>query len=337
VLNKFFESLYNKVFVNIVVKRSSTDVYIEVNSKKRILENIQKSFDTILLDSAMMAFITIYIKESPYNYISILDIATAQGAIPTCTKSRLPLFYDLSSSEYKCFDNKWSYYTSKSDLYALEKMYSKIGLDFVFSPFSLLAHFFADKINAKVAMYILIQESFISLSIFENSELLYAEHLNIHITKKSENESFSESIGEEKIDLIDDDTIDLEDVDGLEDLEDFGNIEDLDSIEEIEEFSENPDIEEKFDEAQKAEFESNEMVFNEDYQRFSLIQTSIRNFYKESKYASKFVDNVYIADGVGVSNDLKHYLEEEMLVNVYVRDIDLGVELSNLAKKELNS
>jgi len=339
VLSKFFESLYNKVFVNIVVKRSSTDVYIELGSKKGTLENAQKSFDTTLLNSEMLAFINTYTKESPYYYVSILDVSTEQGAIPTCTKNKLPLYYDLSASEYRCYDNKWSYYTSKTDLYALEKMYSKIGLDFIFSPFSLLANFFADKINAKVAMYILVQDSFISLSVFENSELLYAEHLDMETTNESEDEMLSQSIDEEEIDLSDDEAIDLDDVDAiddLEDLEDFGNIEDLDSIEEIDEFSENQDIEEKFYEAAEPELESNETVFNEDYQRFSLIHTSISHFYNENKYASKFVENVYIADGAGVSNDLKHYLEEEMFLNVYVRHIDIGMELSNLAKMELN-
>ena len=36
-LDTFFETLYHKVLVNIVIKRSSTDVYIEVCSKKAVI------------------------------------------------------------------------------------------------------------------------------------------------------------------------------------------------------------------------------------------------------------------------------------------------------------
>jgi len=44
---------------------------------------------------------------------------------------------------------------------------------------------------------------------------------------------------------------------------------------------------------------------------------------------------MYIADGVGVTNDLKKYLEEEMFLNVYVRRAEIDAEVCELTKKEL--
>jgi len=338
VLTKLFEALYNKVFVNIVVKRSSTDVYIELCSKNGLIESDQNSFQTHSLSAEIIDFISSFTKESPYYYISILDMSEDQGAFPTCAKNRLSYFYDVSASEHKCSDENWTFYTSKIDIYEIEKRYHKIGVDFIFSPFTLLSNFFKDKISSNIAMYILMQDSFISLSIFENGALLYAEHLDMETSGESDDVLLSSDMSDDE-DVSLEDGIDLEDVDvidDMEDLDDFGDIEDLDALEEIDEFSEHQDIEEEFYEADEKIVESDDSDFNEDYQRFTLIQTALGHYYNDEKYESQFVENVYIADGVGISNDLKRYLEEEMYLNVYVRHTELGMEVSNLAKLELN-
>ena len=336
-LAKFLEALYNKVIVNIVVKRSSSDVYIELCSKKEVLEHAKQSFKTVTLNKEMLEFINGYTKESPFYYIALLDVFSDQGAVPTCTKNRLSYYQDMSAMEYRCYDEKWSYYSAKTNLYDIEKVYSKIGVDFIFSPFSLLTHFFKDKISGHISMYILVQDTFISLAVFENQELLYADYLDMETSGESEDEILSHDISD--IDLNNDDAIDLEDMDAIEDiedLEDFGDIEDLDSLEEIDEFSENRDIEEELFESDEPIVESDETNFNEDYQRFSLIQTSLGHYYNDKKYVSNFVENVYIADGIGVSNDLKRYLEEEMFLNVYIRHIDISMEVAELSRMELD-
>ena len=334
-LGKFFESLYLKVFVNIVVKNTITDVYIELYSKNGLVDSFEDSFNTIKMSEDMLSFISSYTNESPFSYISVLDMSESQGAIPTCSKNRLSYYYDISESEYKCYDEKWTYYTSKSDLYDIERRYKDIGVDFIFSPFSILTNFFKDKVNSKLAMYILVQEGFISLAVFDNSQLLFAKHLNLE--KFIENDELIMDVSDDILDL--EDGIDLEDIDVMDvndSLEDFSDIEDLDSLEEIDEFSDNKDVEEEFYNEDKDELEENEDEgFNEDYQRFSLIQSSISHYYKDDKYESKFIENVYIADGVGISSDLKRYLEEEMFLSVYVRHLELGIEVSELARAEV--
>ncbi|MCD6172294.1 MAG: hypothetical protein J7J96_00710, partial [Sulfurimonas sp.] len=243
-------------------------------------------------------------------------------------------------SEYKCYKDKWTYYTSKNDLYGIEKVYEKIGVDFVFSPFVVLANFFKDKIDTHLAMFILIEENSISLSVFDNSELLYAEYFDTQM----EIDEISVLIDEqdiEDIDLDDEESINLDDIDAIDDideLDDFGDIADLDSIEEIEEFSESKDVEEELAEVVVEEnYNSDDSDdFNEDYQRFLLIQSSVNNFYKNEKYKSEFIENVYIGDSVGVSRDLKKYLEEEMFLNVYIRNLHLAAEVCEIAIMELS-
>lgn len=338
-LSKILESLYLKVLVNIVVQRESTLVHIELCSKKGIVDEVSTEFNTTLPNNQMYDFISEYIKESPYFYISILDTSIVQGAIPTCEKNKLSYYYDLSMSEYKCFDNKWNFYTAKNDIYQIQHEYEDIGIDMIFSPFVILANFFQDKINNNLAMYALVQDGFISVAVFENSQLLYAEHLDMLMGEETEDILLNEDI-DENVDLELDGGIDLEDIDvdegAMDSLDEFSDIEDLDSLEDIDEFSDSKDVEEELYESGEIlpEDEENE-AFNEDYQRFTLIQLAVSHFYKDDKYESRFIENVYIADGAGVTNELKKYLEEEMFFNVYVRRADLGVEVCELAKMEL--
>ena len=338
-LEKIIEALYYKVLVNIVIKRASTIVYIEIHSKKGSVDNLHNEFDTIELDEKIINFIQTYTKESPYYYISILDNSSLQGALPTCSNNRLSYYYDLSNCEHKCFDGKWTYYTATSELYEIEKRYKEIGVDFIFSPFVILANFFKDKIVGKLALYALVQDSFISIAVFENSQLLYAEHLDLNTSNDADDILLgNDDMDGEELDLELETGIDLEDIDVDDEgsiIEDFSEIEDLDSMEDIEDFDDSKDVEEELLESTDILEEADEGSFNEDYQRFSLIQTSISHYYKDEKYESQFIENMYIADGIGVSSDLKKYLEEEMFLNVYIRHVEIDAEVCELAKEEL--
>jgi len=333
-ISKLLESLYTKVFINIIVENLQSVVYIEVCSGDNLLENLHKKFDTTTINSKMYEFIRAYLKESPFCYISVLDKSPLQGAIPTCTVSEMKGYCDITSSKYLCFSKEWSFYTSEYDLEAIKHDYRSIGVDFIFSPFVIMAEFFKDKINSTLSMFVLIEDNYIAFTVFNNSELLYAEYLDMEHHKDDEDLMMDSQLEEEEL-LLDIEGIDLEEVD-LEDdigsLDDFANIEDLDNSEDIDEFSEEQEVEES---AHKDE-EIGTDGFNEDYQRFSLIQSSLSTFYKNPIYKSQFIESVYIADGVGVSSDLKGYLEEEMFLSVYVRKIDLGVSVCDMAKAELN-
>ncbi len=331
-LGKLFEKLYLKVFVNIVIYRSHTVVYIELCNTKTTVQSIEENFQTVKLNNKVYEFISEYIKESPYYYISILDASSTQGAIHTCDTTQMERYFDKETSKYKCYNDRWAFYTSKSELTRLQQEYKEISLDFVFSPFVLLANFFKDKINTHLAMFILIEENYITLSVFDNSELLFAKHLDMQNSHESD-ELLMDDGSDEELDLDIDASIDLEDVDVMDDLDDFGDIEDLDSIGEIDEFAEDEEIQENLQDVEEDDTESGE--FNEDYQRFSLIQSAVNRFYKDDTYNSKFIEDTYIADGVGISGDLKRYLEEEMFLSVYVRNLDLCVEVCELAKAEM--
>jgi hypothetical protein len=244
-------------------------------------------------------------------------------------------YFDKSLSKYVCYSDRWVYYTSKVDLHALQKEYSRIGIDFVFSPFVVLAKFFKDKIDTNMALFVFVEDTFVTLGVFDNSELLYAKHLDMEHYKGDDELLMEDHDSNEiELDLAIDGDMDLGEIDGDE-LDNLGDIEDLDSLDDLDEFSDTKDIEEelqeKLEELPVKEIDS----FNEDYQRFLLIQGALSDFYKNDKHASQFIESVYIADGAGVSGDLKRYLEEEMFLNVYIRSMDINAEICELAKAEL--
>jgi len=335
---KFLESLYIKVFVSIVVEKEASDVYISIYSKNKLIDSYEESYDTNSIDEKMISFIKSYTKETPYFYISILDNSKNQGAIPTCSKNLMSNYHDMSESTHKCQNSQWTHFTSKNDLYDIERKYQDIGIDFIFSPFSVLSNFFKDKIDGPIGVFVLLQGESISLSVFENSELIYAQHLDMNIIQDTEEFETIDTVQDIMMEG-EDDGIDLDSVEAdeeMDSLDDFGDIEDLDDLDDIDDFDKTEDVEEEFyQESDGVPEQESEETFNEDYQRFTHIQKSIHNFYEDSNYDSEFLENIYIADAVGVTSELKRYFEEELFMNVYIRQIALTTEVSELAVSEV--
>jgi len=330
-INKFLETLYSKVFINIIVDNSHTTVYIEVCSKNNIVDTIEKTFKTTGINTKVYEFVKLYAKESPFNYISVLDNSPSQGAIPTSKSSEMGIYTDIDSTKTISL-NDWSVYSSEYDLNSIVNEYESIGVDFIFSPFLIMSRFFKDKINNTLSMFILIESNYLSMAIFDNSHLLYGEYIDVR-HQNDDDLLMNASLDDDSTDIGD---INLDEIDIDEDssLDDFADIEDLDSTSEINEFSEAKEIKEVQHDAADDTIDS--VGFDEDYKRFLLIQHSLNIFYKDDKYDSQFIEHVYIADSIGITNSLKKYLEEEMFLSVYVRKIELCVEVSEMAKAELN-
>ena len=328
---KFLETLYTKVFINIIVENLHTKVYVEVCSRDNVLETVEKTFDTTSINAKMYDFIKLYSKQSPFCYISVLDDSPLQGAIPTSDTSEMDKYADMSSVKHIAL-KEWSVYTPEYDINAKKHEYRSIGVDFIFSPFLIMSKFFKDKIDSTLSMFVLIEDNYLSMSIFDNSKLLYGEYLDMEHHKDDELLMDSSLDEDEDISLegINLDEIDIDN--DVEALDDFANIEDLDVSGDIDEFSEAQEIEEIIHNDDEISSDG----FNEDYQRFLLIQSSLSSFYKNDQYESQFIESVYVADGIGVSSDLKGYLEEELFLSVYVRKINLSTEVCDMAKAELN-
>lgn len=336
ILSKIMHGLYLKIYISIVASSTKTHVSIHTLKGNKIKDTRVKVFEGEELSQNMLSFIHSFRSESPFSYISFLDYSLHQGAIPTCKVDEFLKSSDKDTFTTLCYDG-WSSYTSKIDLAILEKKYSSLGLDFVFSPFCVIENFFKDKIVMQATLYVLIQDESMSIAVFEDSKLKYAEFADVK-NDKLESELM---MGDEKAELnFDDDqmSINLEDVDvddGFNDLDDLTNIQDLDSMDEFEDFTEIKvgDKETKED-LLSAKDEEHSSGFNEEYKRFNAIKNALKTYYTDEKYENNFIESVYIAAACNVENALKNYLEEELFLKVYVRHVDISTEVFDLAKRE---
>jgi len=353
-LSRMIKNLYQQVFIGIVVQHTSVKICVQMRKNKKLAKEVSREFiiSGARLNPEANDFIKSYMDESPFAYVAVLNDALNQGAIPTCSMHQAENFSDLGSSVTLCNDGKWMVYSEKSELNDLQKRFSKSGLDFIFSPFFILSSFFSDKLEGKTSLLVLIQEDYLSLCIFGEDELLFANHYTT--LDAVENESMSEDLDESAeeslgFSLEDDDdlSINLDDIDALDeldaldDLDNLQDLDDLDDLDDLEDFEEslNEAVEESeaaLEEA-KTKYDSKIDNFSDDYKRFQLIQASLQQFYGDDKYNNKFVEEVYIADACETGPDLTRFIEEELFVSVYKRTIDLDKEMVKMAINEAHN
>ena len=349
-LSGLIKKLYQQIFIGIVVQHTKMKVCVQLRKGKKLEKEISREFNISHATPTAEAneFIKSYMDESPFTYVAVLNDTLTQGAIPTCSMHQAENFNDLASCVTVCNENKWMVYAEKSELNALQKRFLVNGLDFIFSPFFILSNFFSDKTESKTSLLVLIQDDYLSLCIFAEGELLFANH---YATKEAiDDESMSadleESAGESLgFDLEDEDMsinldeIDaLDELDALDDLDNLQDLDDLDDLDEIEDFEEslNEAVEESevaLEEA-KTKYDSKIDNFSDDYKRFQLIQASLQQFYNDDKYDNQFVEETYIADACESGPDLIKFLEEELFVSAYKRSIDIDKELAKMAIQE---
>ncbi len=337
-LTTLFERLYSKIYIAIVEDGERIEVATEIFAKKQNSEESVESFSSF--DEAK-DYILDTISDSPYYYISLLNSSKDQGALPTCDKLKMRDFADVSLSTNVCIDEKWVLYSSTASLKVIEKKHMAYGLDYIFSPFTILHDFFKDKIKEVLGLYVLVQNESLSIAVFSSSKLEFALHVatdsdSIALMDSSSDiesdfeisEDIDDSLDEEEFGILDD----IEALDEMDSLDDIETLDDIDNIESFEDFTEDSDevsVQEPKEQEQSIE------GFNLDFHRFSIIQDALKTFYKDEIYENSFIEAVFIADSVGVSKDLKNYLEEELFVTPIVRGIDLAKELLKLSKEEV--
>lgn len=336
------EWLYRKIFIAIISEGEEYDVRCVVFKQKKLLLKEAKRFEGEQAFEAMSKFLRKKIEESPLHYIALLNPDLHQGALNGCSLRETE--YEFGGAVSVCRNKKWLLYASLKEIDFLKKKFSEVGIDYLFSPFSVIEHFFQDKIGTGFALYALAQKDSFSVAFFEEGKLEYAHHYPLHsqavgaVDGESGMSGFSVGVEEEELEKgIHLDEIDnLDDLDIIDELDNLSDIEDLDTLEEIVEFSEDePTLEEKRSALQSPDVIKNEMDrFNDDYARFELIQKTLEKFYASEQCHNRFVETVYIADAYGSGNELKRYLEEELFLNVLIRRIDVAEEILALAIAE---
>lgn len=331
--------MFQKIFIAIVNDGDAYDVRVTTLKQKKPLNKKSKHFEGESAFDEMLTFVGKQTEESPLHYVSLLNPDPNQGALAGCSENN----DSLSGAQTLCRNQKWTLYASVRELDALQKNYAAVGLDFIFSPFSLMERFFADKLSGGLALYAFAQKDTFSIAFFEEGKLEYAHHYPMHqnsvsvLTEEAIPMGFSLGVEEDQEKGINLDEIEsLDDLDIIDELDDLSDIEDLDALEEIVEFSDDaPTSIEKHASIPHADEVKGELDrFNDDYARFELIEKTLSDFYAGEHCKNRFVETVYIADAYGSGTDLKRYLEEELFLNVLIRHIDIVDEVISLTIDE---
>ncbi|MDP3588376.1 MAG: hypothetical protein Q8R58_10015 [Sulfuricurvum sp.] len=340
--------LFQKIFVAIISDKDGYDIQTIVVKKKKILHKESRHFEGDVPSPVMIRYINDVIDPSPFFYISTLNLHANQGAYDGCSKPPESLqSQDAVGIQTLCRDEKWTQYASQDALYQLRSQYNTIGLDFIFSPFSMIEFYFADKIKNSFALYAFGMPELFSVAIFDGGKLEYAHHYARGSSKSasideevSEMEFTSSSLGHEVPEgsILLDDIEDLEDLDLLDDLDSFGDIADLDDLDEVSEFSEDTLTPEEI--RQERDHNTNAVKneiddSSEEYARFEFIQKTLQRFYASSHCHNRFIETVCIADSSSGGDELKRYLEEELFLNVLIRKVDVCEGINALAQVEV--
>lgn len=332
--------LYQKFFISIVQDAGLYDVRTLVFKNKKESVKEVKIFEGESALSSLLGYLQKKVSDSPLHYIAVLNTDPRQGAVLGCSHT---LADDLlGDSKVVCRNKQWLLYSSLREIEKIKKTFSPIGIDYLFSPFSVLEVFFKDKIDSGIALYGLVQKNSFSIALFEHGRLEFAHHYNIHSDSESSMEDdtsvgfIMDSEDDDFSTEAQDDIGILDDLDIIDDLDVFSDIEDLDTLEEIAEFSEDELTPEEMktvssdSDTMKKDIER----FGDDYSRFECVQKTLSNFYGMKECQNRFIETVYLADSYGMGTELKHYLEEELFLTVSIRRINLADEVLALALEE---
>ncbi|MDP3267332.1 MAG: hypothetical protein Q8M39_10950 [Sulfuricurvum sp.] len=338
------ERLFQKIFVSILPVEDGHEVLIVALKNKKVLYKEQRHFEGSEPSRAMNRYIEEAVDASPIYYISTINTQAHQGAHVGCSNNGKTQHSDDTRVSEVCRNKKWTLYASLDDLHSLTYEYHTVGLDFIFSPFSVLEYSFVDKIKDTFALYAFSMPGLFTVAIFDSGRLEYAHHYSHDNSQVAEDTSealaidFTSTIPEEedKDGLINLDDIEgLEDLDIIDDLDSLSDIDDLNELEEVHEFSEDmPTSEEKRLSREHSMIKENIDDSAEDYQHFNYIQKTLHQFYSMEECGNRFVETVCIADSKGASEELKRYLEEELFLNVLVRKVDVIETINALAMQE---
>lgn len=339
------ERLFQKIFVSIVPFDGGHEVLTVALKKKKILYTERRRFEGSEPSAAMNRYIKEIVDASPIYYISTINTQSHQGAYQGCLPHGKTQHSDDKNVSEVCRNKKWSYYASLDDIHTLTYEYHTVGLDFIFSPFSILEYSFADKIKDTFALYALSMPGLFTIAIFDGGTLEYAHHytninpsMDHEVSETSEIDYTPQTADHyENEGLINLDDIEgLEDLDIIDDMDSLSDIADLDELEEVHEFSEDVTTSEEKRQARadtsvlKGAMDSSA----DDYQHFIYIQKTLNQFYNMEECRNRFIETVCIADSQGGSEELKRYLEEELFLNVLVRKVDVIEVINALAIEE---
>lgn len=303
-----FGRIYQKVIISIDLDERTCRLKITYHNNKN-LKPEERLYKTINADFPIEAakYIRRIQNKYPYTYIATASKDKGQGLI---NGNKLSLFADfgLNVNLYTIMlvNKQWFVYISKENLRKCKNKFGKIhGVDFIFSPFIVVYEKIKTRLEESKKLYILQEKSSTTLMIANKDGIYLGDFITF------EQDSFLEEA--------------KEDISQNNDVIEFEAINDIDENIIIKDFDE-------------GNYEASSAGLNElsiANHMIKVIKTTLDNFYKDDKYSSDFIDELFILDGYGISDNTIAHLNNNTMLDIHFSRFDMCEELEKLVKMEL--
>ncbi len=343
-LTKIFQKYFSNIFISIVQQNSEWIVSSKVVKngviKDKFLENFEIS-DNDTISPKMHKYLDKLQIDYNFAYITLFLDSMGQGAISGITAIDFEKnSVDMKSVTHIPVDKNWSIYASFIDINWVKKLFKKSGLDFIYSPFMVQNFLIKNqKLKKEQTLYILNHEDSVTISVFENGNLLFGAYFQTTTDDNlSDGEEDWENASEEEglDDLIELDNMGDDGIGGIEELSDLSELDDLDEDQESTDFEELKSQKEDLGHFSDG-VDSNDSdleLFGRDVLIYKFLTSSIKEFYKNSLYKSSFIDTIVIHDGYEISSELVDMIENDLFMDIEMNKVDISEIVCNMSIKE---
>lgn len=309
-------------FISIIKDGDSCDVCIKVVKNKKEIYSESKRFSIETQESAKLLYGFISHQYEKYKIVYTASIINSinQGGIPECDKQNFKKYeIDTTNATVICIDGRWSIFASNYDIENTKKDYEELGgLDCLFSSIVILKRFFERELDSTPTLCILKQKTSATIAILTDKKLLFSSYA---ILKTDSSKEF-EQREEEKI---------FGDEEGL----DEERLVDLDDI--ALELHDDTDVNIASNDDALANRDANVSIesLGSDLHILEFVKTALNQFYKNDVYEPVFIEKIAVADPYFEFTDIKNLLENELMMVVEHKKIELCEITAALAIEEV--
>ena len=167
---KFLEPLIAKMYITLIPSTKGFLLYGELRKNFKVIKRYEAQ--TIADTETLAKVVSKLERESSMSYVALLETQAQQGFLPTCHSIE---GVDLSSVEKVCIDQKWGFYITKDALHDRQKSLKNVGLDFIFSPFSMMHQFHGASLQNNDALAVLITPTLVLCSVYKEGVVIFAK------------------------------------------------------------------------------------------------------------------------------------------------------------------
>jgi hypothetical protein len=302
--------------IGVVLLEKSCKIYIKKVKNSKVIHRAKKTFDLESkekLSSEVITYLLELQEEHEQSYVALFLNTLGQGAIAGCNTGAYEKFgVDKKSVKSICLDDNFTAYASLIDINWVDKIFKKVGLDFVFSPFLVLNTLSKkDYSEDEVKLHILNTDNGLTMMIKKGKKLLYGAFFNIAKEEDLLHEDFeSSSFG--SIDSLEEELFEEFELDDDTLMNELGDGMDFDEVE-----------------------TTSSQLSDIDSRLVKYLDASLKEFYHSELYDSEFISAVKIYDDAGMHEDVIKHIENELLLDTSAENINILDVVIEIAEEEV--